>query len=157
MRARWTGRRAGIALVVALTSLGCCAVLSAAAGQTFKLTGKVKGDSGSQVSLKVGNGNRSGTFRAESFLIPCEDNSFPRISLPPIRVRFGRQGRFEGTWFEQTDGVQQFARVQGELRGRRVAEGVVYYFKDVDDPPPAAPALDCATTTNSAEWIAERN
>lgn len=167
MRARQTRRRrAGVGLVVAgLVSVSLASGVMAAGphflskrsdrGTTLK--GLVKGDRESRVvlTLERDNGAKTGRFTVTNFSLPCDDGSFPRLRLPPVKLTVLSSGRLEGTRYRvSADGTEEFVRVKGQLESTKGATGVIVYFRDVADPPTGPPPSqpDCATVGDEAEW-----
>ena len=87
-----------------------------------RLEGKLRGDPQSRVTLRLHQDGRTARFSARNFQVGCEDGTFPRFSLSPLRLRIDRSGRLDGTRYHVSDdGTEEFVRVKGQLISQRRA------------------------------------
>ena len=96
-------------------------------------------------------------FTGTGLGVVCEDDTFPTVEIPSLRLDFLDRTHFEGERYARSsEGDQTYYFVRGRLEGRRVAHGVIVYVADPWDPPTAPYQPDCQTAIDGYGWKATR-
>lgn len=111
--------------------------------------GAVVGDREKNVRFEIprqGRKNAKVRFTAERVELVCEDNSFPEVDFPAIRLPLVNRTTFQGQRYRRRpNGDWSYYEVKGRLLGSRRAIGYLYYIDEPFDPPGSENRPECST------------